>query len=122
MKICIKDREFNPSFISMYGEDKAREQGYTIFEVPEGYEDCAFEDFDKNGFNIELYSARKLREQNQHKVIEAYEYLNSTDYIDNKFTEALVTNNTDLLEELKIKYAEQLVKRQEAREFIDKNK
>ena len=122
MRVCIKGNEFNPSYISIHGEEMARENKYTIYDVPDGYEDCAFEDFDKNGFNVNLYNARKLKEQNQHKVVEAYQYLNSTDYIDNKFTEAIVTNNTELLEELKIKYAEQLVKRQEARDFIDKNK
>ena len=39
MKICIKGNEFNPSFIALYGEEKAIEQGYTIFEVSQGYEE-----------------------------------------------------------------------------------
>ena len=47
MKVCIKGKEFNPSFIAIYGEEKAIEQGYTIFEVPQGCEDCSFDDFDK---------------------------------------------------------------------------
>ena len=70
MKICIKEKEFNPSFISMYGEERAKELGYTIFEVPQGYKDCAFEDFDNNGFNVELYNKRKHRYENQDKLAE----------------------------------------------------
>ena len=79
MKISIKDDEFNPSFISMYGEEKAKELGYTIFEVPQGYEDCAFEDFDNNGFNIELYNKRKHRYENQDKLAELTNWF-KTDY------------------------------------------
>lgn len=79
MKICIKENEFNPSFISMYGEEKAIEQDYTIFEVPQGYEDCAFEDFDNNGFNIELYNKRKQSYSNQQKLSELKNWF-KTDY------------------------------------------
>lgn len=68
MKICIKENEFNPSFVSMYGEEKAKLEGYTIIEVPKGYEDCAFEDFDSNGFNVELYNKRKQGYENQNKL------------------------------------------------------
>ena len=68
MKVCIKDKEFNPSFVSMYGEEKAKLEGYTIFEVPDEYRDCAFEDFDGNGFNINLYNKRKQGYVNQEKL------------------------------------------------------
>ena len=77
MKICIKENEFNPSFISMYGEEKAKELGYAIFEVPQGYEDCAFEDFDNNGFNIELYNKRKQSYSNQQKLSELKNWFNN---------------------------------------------
>lgn len=70
MKVCIKENEFNPSFISIYGEERAKELCYTIFEVPQGYEDCAFKDFDSNGFNIELYNKRKQGYENQNKLEE----------------------------------------------------
>ena len=68
MKVCIKDKEFNPSFVSMYGEEKAKLEGYTIFEVRDEYRDCAFEDFDSNGFNINLYNKRKQGYVNQEKL------------------------------------------------------
>lgn len=83
MKICIKDKEFNPSFVSMYGEEKAKLEGYTIFEVPDGYEDCAFEDFDNNGFNIELYNKRKQGYKNQNRLREL------TNWFDNYFDKQL---------------------------------
>ena len=83
MKICIKGNEFNPSFISMYGEEKAKELGYTIFEVFQGYEDCAFEDFDNSGFNIKLYNSRKQNYINQEKLREL------TNWFDNYFDKQL---------------------------------
>ena len=64
MKVCIKGSEFNPSLIHNLGEQYAIDNKYSIYEVPEGCEDCAFEDFDEKGFNIELYNARKEREVN----------------------------------------------------------
>lgn len=91
MKVCIKGNEFNPSYIYMYGEDKAREQKYTIFEVSDGYEDCAFEDFDTNGFNVELYNARKLKEQNQHKVLEYQQWFDN--YFDKQLNQSLWQND-----------------------------
>ena len=84
MKICIKENEFNPNFISMYGEEKAIEQGYTIFEVPQGYEDCEFKDFDSNGFNVELYNNRKKKLENQNKLAELI------NWFDNYFDKQLV--------------------------------
>ena len=83
MKVCIKGKEFNPSFIAIYGEEKAIEQGYTIFEVPQGYEDCAFEDFDSNGFNVKLYNKRKQSYKNQNKLAEL------TNWFDNYFDKQL---------------------------------
>lgn len=68
MKICIKENEFNPSFIALYGEERAIEKGYTIFEVPQGCEDCDFRDFDSNGFNVELYNKRRYTYENQYKL------------------------------------------------------
>ena len=50
------------------------QNGYSVFEVPDGCEDCCFEDFDSNGFNIELYNARKLKEKERESKLE-YENL-----------------------------------------------
>lgn len=63
-KVCIKGKEFNTNYHLVYGEEKAIADGYSVFEVPQGCEDCVFEDFDNNGFNVELYNARKEREIN----------------------------------------------------------
>ena len=119
-KVCIKGKEFNTNYHEVYGEEKAIANGYSVFDVPEGYEDCAFEDFDDNGFNVELYNARKEKEQKQIQVAEKDKYLKDTDYIDNKLIEAYILGNTEKLEELKTIYAEQLILREEARNFIDK--
>ncbi len=60
MKICIKKNEFNPSFIALYGEEKAIEKGYAIVEIPQNYKDCVYEDFDDNfNFSVEKYNKRK---------------------------------------------------------------
>ena len=73
-KVCIKGNEFNTNYHIIYSADKALENGYSVFEVPDGYEDCCFEDFDNNGFNIELYNARKLKEK-EYKAKLEYENL-----------------------------------------------
>ena len=119
-KVCIKGKEFNTNYHEVYGEEKAITDGYSVFDVPEGKEDCCFQDFDKNGFNIELYNARKEREQKQIQVAEKDKYLKDTDYIDNKLIEAYILGDNKKLEELKTIYAEQLTLREEARNFIDK--
>ena len=68
MEVCIKDKEFNTNYHEVFGEEKAKLDGYTIYEVPQGYEDCSFKDFDSNGFNIELYNKRKQGYVNQEKL------------------------------------------------------
>lgn len=119
-KVCIKGNEFNTNYHEVYGEEKAIADGYSVFDVPEGCEDCAFEDFDDNGFNQEKYNERKEREQKQIQVAEKDKYLKDTDYIDNKLIEAYILGDNKKLEELKTIYAEQLTLREEARNFIDK--
>lgn len=96
MKICIKENEFNPSFISMYGEEKAKELGYKIFEVSQGYEDCSFEDFDVNGFNIELYNKRKQGYVNQDRHTKLINWFNTTyRYKYEKYTRLIALNKLD---------------------------
>lgn len=70
MKVCIKDNEFNSNYHIVFGEEKAVEDGYKVVEVPDGYEDCALEDFDDKGFNVYLYNQRKQGLLNQFKKIE----------------------------------------------------
>ena len=123
MKICIKENEFNPSFIALYGEEKANADGYTIIEVPEGYEDCAFEDFVDFEFSIEKYNARNTKQDNEKQIAELTEKLYLTDYIANKLAEAVskyisTGDNTDVLL-LREKYAIELVNRETWRKEID---
>ena len=97
MKICIKKNEFNPSFIALYGEEKAEEQGYTIVEHPQGCEDCAFEDFNEDyTFDIEKYNKRKQRYVNQEKLIELTNWFNTTyRYKIEKYTRLIALEKPD---------------------------
>ncbi len=57
--------------------------------------------------------------EEQKAINEARAYLESTDYITDKFVQAIVEGNTTELEELKQIYAPVLVKRREARVVIN---
>lgn len=87
MKVCIKENEFNWNYHEVYGEDKTIADGYKIFEVPQGYEDCIFEDFNENGFSVELYNKRKTHYQHQQTVLELKQKLKETDYQAIKYAE-----------------------------------
>ena len=65
MKICIKEDELNWNYHEVFGEEKAIADGYKIIEVPDEYENCAFEDFDESGFNVKLYNKRKESEKSK---------------------------------------------------------
>lgn len=124
MKICLKENEFNPSFIALYGEEKAKANGYTIVEVDDKYSDCNFEDFDNFVFSVEKYNARKNAETNILTINELTQKLESTDYIANKLAEAVskyisTGDNTDVLL-LREKYALELANREAWRKEIDK--
>lgn len=86
-KVCIKGNEFNTNYHEVYGEEKAIADGYLIFDVPQGCEDCAFEDFDNNGFNVELYNDRKEKEQNQFKISELKSWFEN--YFDKQLNQSL---------------------------------
>ena len=128
MKICIKKNEFNPSFIALYGEEKAKEQGYTIVEPPQGCEDCAFEDFNEDyTFNIEKYNKRKQSCINQEKLIELTNWFNATyRYKIEKYTRLIALEKPDddgISAETKLKklYEEAEEKRYKIQE-LEKNK
>lgn len=103
MKVCIKNNEFNPSFISMYGEEKAKTDGYTIYEVPTGYENCVFEDFDDNGFNIQKYNARKQKEENQKRIPEIQSRL---DQLSQDLVQDMVGEDVPDIKERKAEFVE----------------
>ena len=86
-KVCIKGNEFNTNYHLVYSEEKAIQNGYSVFEVPEGYEDCCREDFDNNGFNIELYNNRKSKEQNKITLRELEDWFDN--YFDKQLNQSL---------------------------------
>lgn len=55
----------------------------------------------------------------QEKIEELKAELAKSDYIDNKFIEAIVKNDSELLEALKVKYKDKLEERQAIRNRID---
>lgn len=119
MKVCIKEDELNWNYHLIYGEEEAIKDGYEIIEIPDGYEDCAFEDFNENGFNVKLYNQRKQKETNAVKIRELdnwfkadyakYEqmltrrgYLNIQDKIVDTVRNKTYTNLTELYTEAEI--------------------
>lgn len=63
--------------------------------------------------------AETAREETQARIEELKAELGKTDYIDNKFIEAMVKNDSELLEALKVKYKDKLEERQAIRNRID---
>lgn len=79
MKVCIKEDKLNWNYHLVYGEEKTIEDGYKIIEIPDGYGNCSLEDFDANGFNVELYNQRKQKENNAVRIEELDNWF-KTDY------------------------------------------
>lgn len=100
MKVCIKGNEFNTNYHKVFGEEKAILDGYTIVEVSQGYEDCAFEDFDNNGFNVDLYNQRKQNHLKQFesdkKLVKLKTWFNTTyRYKDEKYNRLIILGKLD---------------------------
>ena len=54
-KVCIKGNEFNTNYHIIYSADKALENGYSVFKVPDGCEERKI----KNGVKYaNLYKIR----------------------------------------------------------------
>lgn len=85
--------------------------GMTEIEVEQAY----------NGFwYVKGYAPEKsAKETAQEKIEELKDELAKSDYIDNKFIEAIVKNDSELLEALKVKYKDKLEERQAIRNRID---
>lgn len=62
---------------------------------------------------------KPAKETAQEKIEELKVELGKTDYIDNKFIEAIVKNDMILLDTLKVKYKDKLEERQSIRNRID---
>ena len=68
---------------------------------------------------IEAVPAPTAKELAEEKIAELEAKLTATDYIDNKFIEAIVKNDMILLDTLKTKYKDKLEERQAIRNQID---
>jgi hypothetical protein len=85
--------------------------GMTEMEVEQAY---------NGSWYVKGYTPEKpANEIAQEKIEELKAELAKSDYIDNKFIEAMVKNDNELLESLKIKYKDKLEERQSIRNQID---
>lgn len=84
--------------------------GMKEMEVEQGYD---------NNWYLKGYAPQKPQEIiNQEKIVEYQKYLDDTDYVVVKISEAIAENDEKLLLELKNKYSSVLQKRKEARNNI----
>lgn len=85
--------------------------GMTEMDVEQAYD---------GNWYVKGYAPEKpAKETAQEKIEELKAELGKTDYIDNKFIEAIVKNDSELLEALKVKYKDKLDERQSIRNRID---
>ena len=85
--------------------------GMTEMEVEQAY---------NGSWYLQGYAPEKpAKETAQEKIAELEAELAKSDYIDNKFIEAMVKNDSELLEALKVKYKDKLEERQAIRNRID---
>jgi outer membrane translocation and assembly module TamA len=85
--------------------------GMTEMEVEQAY--------DGNWYLQGFAPEKPAKEIAQEKIEELQAELAKSDYIDNKFIEAIVKNDSELLEALKVKYKDKLDERQAIRNRID---
>ena len=85
--------------------------GMVEMEVEQAYD---------GGWYAKGYAPEKpVKEDAQEKIYELEAKLARSDYIDNKFIEAIVKGDNELLDALKIKYKDKLEERQAIRNRID---
>ena len=112
MKIYTKiiNEETNECLI--INQIEAKKQRLQEMEVEFGYNSKAY---------LKGYAPQKPQELiNQEKISEYQKYLDDTDYVVVKISEAIAENDEKLLLELKNKYSSVLQKRKEARNNIKK--
>ena len=112
MKIYTKiiNEETNECLI--INQIEAKKQRLPEMEVEFGYDGKAY---------LKGYAPQKPQELiNQEKISEYQKYLDDTDYVVVKISEAIAENDEKLLLELKNKYSSVLQKRKEARNNIKK--
>ncbi len=76
-KVCIKNNKLNINYHLVYSEEKAIKDGYTIVDIPQGYEDCCFEDIENGVFSIEKYNMRKNKISMQNELSELESWFDS---------------------------------------------
>ena len=86
--------------------------GMVEMEVEQGY--------DKSWYLFGFAPKRSAKETAQEKIADLEAKLAKSDYIDNKFIEAMVKNDSQLLKTLKVKYKDKLEERQAIRYRINK--
>lgn len=90
----------------------AKQKGFVEREVEQGYD---------GGLYIKGYAPQKPQELiNQEEIAEYQKYLADTDYIVVKISEAMISGNQQLIDELKNKYADVLTNRDNKRKQINK--
>lgn len=96
--------------------DKLTRENYTQGAIWCNKNGCAI---NPDTWTIEPVSEPDAKEAAQAKINQLKAQLASTDYIDNKFLEALVKEDSELLSTYKIKYKDKLEERQSIRNQID---
>lgn len=76
-KVCIKENTLNTNYHLVYSEEKAIADGYTIVEIPQGYEDCHLDDIENGVFSIERYNMRKNKILMQNELSQLESWFNN---------------------------------------------
>lgn len=88
--------------------------------VDENYIQITEEEFEELTKPKDLTAEQKATQEKAKKIAEYKKYLQDTDYIVLKIGEYLADGNTEAVTAIKTEYAEQLAKRKEARDKINK--
>ena len=112
MKFYTKIINEKTKEVLLINQEDAKQQNLEEMEVEFGYNSKAY---------LKGYAPQKPQELiNQEKISEYQKYLDDTDYVVVKISEAIAENDEKLLLELKNKYSSVLQKRKEARNNIKK--
>ena len=96
--------------------DKLTEENYADGAIWCNENNCVI---NPDTWTIEAIPEPTAKELAQEKIAELKVELAKSDYIDNKFIEAIVKNDMILLDTLKVKYRDKLEERQAVRNRID---
>lgn len=76
MKVCYKNGKVNLNYHTIYGEEKAINDGYILCNIPNDIKDFCSYDFDDNGFNHEKYQNRKNNSLLKNEVFSLEKWFN----------------------------------------------